>query len=67
MTLPTTRAIAYLSGAFAGAFTAVALIAAQRGEWASGITLIVASVVAGAIAVGAEERVVQQEASVDAD
>lgn len=61
MTLPTIRAIAYLSGAFAGAFTAVALIASQRGEWKSGAILTIASLVAGVMAVGAKEHVVQRE------
>ncbi len=65
MTLPTIRAIAYLSGAFAGALTAVALIASQRGGWKSGVRLIIASLVAGAVAVGAEERAVQREADID--
>lgn len=65
MTLSTTRAVAYLSGSFTGAFTAVALIAVGRGNWTSGSVLVVAALVAGVVAVGAEERAVQLDRNTD--
>jgi hypothetical protein len=65
MTLSTTRAVAYLSGSFTGAFTAVALIAVQQGNWTSGSVLVIAALVTGVVAVGAEERAVQLERNTD--
>ncbi len=65
MTLSTIRAVAYLSGSLTGAFTAVALIAVRRGNWTSGSALVIAALVAGAVAVGAEEHAVQLEQNAD--
>ena len=65
MSISTIRAVAYLSGSFTGAFTAVALIAVRRGSWTSGSVLVVAALVAGVVAVGAEERAVQSERNAD--
>jgi hypothetical protein len=59
--LSQTRAIAYLNGALAGAFTTVALLATRRGAWRGGLTAGLAALVAGAVAVAAETRAVTTE------